>query len=38
VVETRRDKNLYLLNVKVCKDTAHTKKSLRVEMLCSLKR
>jgi hypothetical protein len=23
VVETRRDKNLYLLNVKVCKDTAH---------------
>jgi hypothetical protein len=23
VVEARRDKNLYLLNVKVCKDTAH---------------
>jgi hypothetical protein len=23
VAETRRDKNLYLLNVKVCKDTTH---------------
>jgi len=28
VAEARRDKNLYLLNVKVCKDTAHIANSL----------
>jgi len=28
VVEARRDKNLYLVNVKVCKDTSHIANSL----------
>jgi hypothetical protein len=34
VVETQRDKNLYLFNVKVSKDTTHIANSLNEAAMC----